>query len=212
MRYKIDKAEDYLRRRLRLKRDHHAANKEYLSVSAYHEKFKAKFEQDLSLSGKLFSQKMKQKSLIDPSRAADASLVDLQNPERSVSYVESSVLENPSILERHIEWDDSNIKKETTKEVLDNEEQEYLSIPKEEVLIDIKEPMIENVETPSPKKFFVEKWKKKCEKIALKGAVYGELEIIDSKYISFSPSEEARSSEEPYCLGALVIKEIKLYY
>jgi len=202
MRYKIDKAEDYLRRRLRLKRDHHATNKEYLSVSAYHEKFKAKFEQDLSESGKLFSQRLRQKTL---QNGKELSPIEFQNPDKTVSFIETSMIETPSILEdRTFALEDSVVKKEADKEALEKEEQEYLSIPKEEVLIDIKEPLIEHVEIGITKKFVLEKWNKKCEKIALKGAVYGELEIIDSKYISFSPSDEVRSSEEPYCLGALV--------
>ena len=40
VRYKIDKAEDACRRRMRLRRDLQASNKEYLNVSDYQKRFK----------------------------------------------------------------------------------------------------------------------------------------------------------------------------
>jgi len=48
------------------------------------------------------------------------------------------------------------------------------------------------------------RWKKYCEKITLKGAVYGEIEITESKYIIFSPVTEERPDDPPYRFGALV--------
>mmetsp|Transcript_30694 Transcript_30694/g.27884 ORF Transcript_30694/g.27884 Transcript_30694/m.27884 type:complete len:108 (+) Transcript_30694:79-402(+) len=49
-RFKIDKAEDSLRRRMRLKRDYQASFKEYLSVAAFQEKMKSKASMQSMLS------------------------------------------------------------------------------------------------------------------------------------------------------------------
>jgi hypothetical protein len=80
---------------------------------------------------------------------------------------------------------------------------EFLSIPKEEVLADIKERHIEIDSTKRKKK--IVRWKHKCEKIALKGAVYGEIEITESKHIIFTPLDVERPEEPPYIFGALVL-------
>lgn len=50
-----------------------------------------------------------------------------------------------------------------------------------------------------------------CEKIALKGVVYGDLKIVDSQYICFSSSQEERPDEPQYRLGALILLRLCLY-
>ena len=78
----------------------------------------------------------------------------------------------------------------------------FSEIPKEEVLACIQEDAFSYL---APKEVAsAPKWKNKCEKIALKGAVYGNIEITASKYIIFSPSKEERPNTNPYCFGAVV--------
>ena len=78
----------------------------------------------------------------------------------------------------------------------------FSEIPKEEVLATIKEGAFCYLDSkPSTS---VKGFKRQCEKISLKGAVYGQIEIIDSKYISFSPSIEERPDDNNFRLGALV--------
>lgn len=83
-----------------------------------------------------------------------------------------------------------------------DEELKFNEIPKEEVLATIKEKAFDHL---NPKAGNVEaRGKKLCEKIALRGAVYGEIEIVDSKYIIFSPISTERPDTPPYRFGALV--------
>ena len=174
--YKIDKAEDFLRRRMRLKRDYQAQNKEYLSVAAYQEKYKARIEQEMELK----SQQV----------AAQRALRESSKGEGRVSLRKSSSVKN------------NNKEKEDEKEEV---ELEFNEIPKEEILlVDTRETVVDFQESMILKKKLIEKWKQPVEKIALKGAVYGDLEISQSKYISFSPSQIERSDDPPYCFGALV--------
>ena len=63
-RYKIDKAEDSLRRRMRLKRDYQAAFKEYLSVSAFQEKMKSKASMQSNNSSKLLFGRKKRGKIV----------------------------------------------------------------------------------------------------------------------------------------------------
>ena len=83
---------------------------------------------------------------------------------------------------------------------------EFHLIPKEEVLSDIREKAI-NVS----RKKTQQRWKRPCEKIALKGAVFGDLEIVDNKYIIFTPSSQERPDELPFRLGALKNSFLKNY-
>ena len=48
-----------------------------------------------------------------------------------------------------------------------------------------------------------------CEKISVKGAAYGQIEIIDSKYISFSPSREQRPDHNSLPPWSLVTMKMR---
>lgn len=194
IRYKIDKAEDALRRRVRLKKDRHAANKEFLSVAAYQERERERLKalQAQAETPQLNAMRKPSEPASAHSELENSGVFNLDNDMPQDN--QASVIEEASPLQT--EQSELNMI-------------EFHQIPKEEVLTDIKERAIEP--TKNLKKL-VEKWSKPCEKIALKGAVYGLLEIRDSKYISFSPSEEERSDDEPYCFGALVIYYARVYF
>ena len=81
-------------------------------------------------------------------------------------------------------------------------EPEFLSIPKEEVLVDIVEKTIEIESSTKTKN--ITRWRCRCEKIALKGAVFGDIEISGNDSVLFVPTEDLRSEEIPYIYGALV--------
>jgi hypothetical protein len=84
---------------------------------------------------------------------------------------------------------------------------EFLLIPKDEVLTDINENFYGEGNRSQKNKFF-KVFKIVCEKISLKGAVFGEIEIKNNSYITFTPSTKERPEDFPYILGSLV----KIYF
>ena len=205
-RYKFDKAEDSLRRRIRLKRDLQAMNKEYLSVAKYQEKLKSMQAFSLDINT-LMTMSPNQGPAGRLRFASEAMELDIkQNRSHSTSITLEFDLNATTKLSC---FASSTTQTPNKGDALDDEELEFRQISKEEVLADLKGRILE---LPSPPKKKTKKlnWKYPCEKITLKGAVYGRLEISENKYIAFSPSSEERSEAEPYCFGALVTQNFTL--
>jgi len=160
IRWKIDKAEDSLRRRMRLKRDYQASFKEYLSVSAFQEKQKRE---------RKMSNQSTTNTALDAS--SDSGHTSLYHDDLAPTPTSKSESKQPLVLADFL-------------------------IPKEEVLSEYKEKMNE-------RRRVIRKWKKECEKIALKGAIYGDIEITESAFVIFTPSAAERPDDPPYRFGAL---------
>jgi hypothetical protein len=209
IRYKIDKSEDSMRRRMRLQRDHQAINREYLSVTAYQQKLKSKQE---SNEGSCKIQIVILIFLVPIDSLTELNLPSPQNGSQgnqSPSVQRRGSLKDvlvfsPQATQTSI--DDISAMTPRRKVQVSEPLPEFLSIPKEEVLAEIQEKHLEMDITKRKKT--VQKWRHKCEKIALKGAVYGEIEITESKHIIVTPLESERPDDPPYSFGALVI----LYY
>lgn len=79
-------------------------------------------------------------------------------------------------------------------------------IPKEEVLAAINDQAFDCLYPAKPVQVSDSGLpnKRMCEKIALKGAVFGEIEFTSKGYLLFTPSKKKRPESSPYCLGALV--------
>jgi hypothetical protein len=80
---------------------------------------------------------------------------------------------------------------------------EFLLIPKDEVLTDINENFYGEGFRSNKNKLF-KAFKITCEKISLKGAVFGDIEVKNNSYITFTPSSKERPDDFPYILGSLV--------
>lgn len=194
LRYKIDKAEDSLRRRMRLKRDYHADKKEYLSVAKYQEKLKALLSEHPDIiPGQDFS--MSKLPSLEEYRKSRGIRREERKTTEEETEAENKDLpgENNTQTKELIAENDIEEQKE--------EHEEFPQLTKKDVLTAINEDVIESTPPSTP---IIHKWKNLCEKITLKGAVYGELEIVQNEYLSFTPLKEERSDDPPYCFGALV--------
>jgi len=181
IKYKIDKAEDFLRRRMRLKKDPKAAKKEYLNASAYQQRIK--------------SQRANLSNVTSPNSHNRSGGMDFQGGFSDLDHGDTTAL-TPSIVSCLSDEVSPMVRKKSDEGLGFNE------IPKEEVLATIKEKAFDYLNHKSAS---VEtRGRKLCEKITLKGAVYGEIEITESKYIIFSPINSDRPDAPPYRFGALV--------
>lgn len=168
IKFKIDKAEDSLRRRMRLRKDAKAPFRQYLSATAFQEKMRSR-------------------------------MISSQSPSLSPTSKTNTTIDFTELTGRISVRKDSNHESDIGVSQ-PNKNNDFYMIPKEEMLSGIQEKVDDsNVN----KKRSTAKWRFYCEKIALKGAVFGDIEVTDT-FIFFSPVQEERPDTVPYRFGALV--------
>ena len=219
IRYKIDKAEDSIRRRIRLKRDVQAEKKEYLSANAY--QIRLKSSRNITATITAINNSVPSSPYHPNQRKYILYLLSLytycfiRNIYKQIQGI--GILQKGTLSD--LSYDPLDLSAVTPRSDLLNaledssllispflkkneEPVNFSDIPKEEALVTIKEGAFGYLEAKS--RNIEKKWRRDCEKIALKGAVYGNIEIVESRYICFSPSQEERPNEPFYRFGALV--------
>jgi hypothetical protein len=184
MRFKIDKAEDSLRRRMRLRRDQKADSRHYLSAAAFQELMKKN-------SFKKNNQKTLEETLLDGSYTRPRA-----ESSDSISVTSTKTEPLPYISTKP-KLDDTLNNSRMSKN-------EFYLIPKDDGGV------TEKITDSNLDKKKTYRWRSECEKIALKGAVYGEIEINDT-HVIFTPSNDERPDDPPFKFGALV-REVDFAY
>lgn len=212
-RYKYDKTEDNCHRRMRLKIDKHASKATYLTKDAYEEaKYKkASSNSEASINGSLFDISNPRTNFLSTSNYSEFSPKHSETLNLSMRKLSSDTyfkdsLSSPIRL-RKMTSDVSHDDRNNTvihEEVKEDEISESGSRrPTREATSTIKLSDDNDIYTDRKRKEKKEKSRKFfCERITVRGAIWGELELSENS-LTFIPSQQERPNQEKFAMGTL---------